>query len=62
MGWTKVIVSGSDAELNSLKVTTVVSGSVFSGSFVGDGSQLTGLPSGGTTSNDFTMTFLLGGL
>ena len=35
--WKKVIVSGSDAELN------IVSGSVFSGSFSGDGSELTGV-------------------
>jgi hypothetical protein len=33
--WKKVIVSGSDASLNSLFVTTSVTGSVFSGSFTG---------------------------
>jgi hypothetical protein len=49
MAWQKIIVSGSNAELNSLKVTGTVSGSVFSGSYVGDGSQLTGLSSGVTT-------------
>lgn len=47
--WKKLLVSGSDATLNSLQVTTNVtaagfSGS-FSGSFQGDGSGLTGLPS-----------------
>jgi microcompartment protein CcmK/EutM len=41
--WKKVIVSGSDAELNHLVVDTQVSASLFSGSFVGDGSGLTGL-------------------
>lgn len=45
--WKKVIVSGSDANLNSLSVTQDVtaagfSGS-FSGSFQGDGSGLTGI-------------------
>lgn len=43
--WRKLIVSGSDSTLNSLKVTTYVSASSFSGnftgSFKGDGSQLT---------------------
>jgi hypothetical protein len=42
--WKKVIVSGSNAELNKLVVDTQVSASLFSGSFVGDGSGLTGLP------------------
>jgi len=47
--WKKLIVSGSDATLNSLQVTTNVtaagfSGS-FSGSFQGDGSGLTGITS-----------------
>jgi len=39
--WKKLIVSGSDASLNSLEVNQA-SGS-FSGSFQGDGSQLTGI-------------------
>ena len=39
--WKKLIVSGSDATLNSLSVTHA-SGS-FSGSFQGDGSGITGL-------------------
>lgn len=52
--WKKVIVSGSDAELNSLSVGTITNSSTvaatqltgsFTGSFYGDGSQLTGLPS-----------------
>ena len=42
--WKKVIVSGSNAGLNKLVVDTQVSASLFSGSFVGDGSGLTGLP------------------
>jgi len=55
--WRKIIVSGSDAELNTLKVATglvvsdnqIISGSEavltgsFTGSFIGDGSGLTGL-------------------
>lgn len=43
--WKKVIVSGSNAELNKLVVDTHVSASLFSGSFVGDGTGLTGLSS-----------------
>jgi hypothetical protein len=39
--WKKLIVSGSDATLNSLEVVHA-SGS-FSGSFQGDGSNLTGI-------------------
>ena len=56
--WKKVVVSGSAAELNSLTLVgsagsitnastvaaTKLTGS-FTGSFIGDGSQLTGLPS-----------------
>ena len=42
--WKKVIVSGSNAELNKLVVDTDISASLFSGSFIGDGSGLTGLP------------------
>jgi hypothetical protein len=46
--WKKVITSGSNAELNNLFVTnditaSVVSASLFSGSFYGDGSNLTGI-------------------
>ena len=48
--WKKVIVSGSNAELNKLVVDTQVSASLFSGSFVGDGSGLTGLTSAAITS------------
>ena len=43
--WKKIIVSGSNAELNSLNVTTNVTASLFSGSFVGDGTGLTGVSS-----------------
>jgi hypothetical protein len=39
--WKKLLTSGSDGYLNSLSVTTQVSASLFSGSFVGDGSGLT---------------------
>jgi hypothetical protein len=42
--WKKVIVSGSIAELSKIVVDGHVSASLFSGSFVGDGSGLTGLP------------------
>jgi len=40
--WKKVIISGSDAQLNSLNLTNGATGS-FTGSFIGDGSQLTGI-------------------
>lgn len=46
--WKKVLVSGSDASLNSLslgeiEVTGTASADIFTGSFAGDGSELTGL-------------------
>ena len=41
--WKKVITSGSNAELNKLVVDTHISASLFSGSFYGDGSNLTGI-------------------
>jgi hypothetical protein len=50
--WKKVITSGSDASLNKLVVGTHVSASLFSGSFYGNGSSLTSLPT--QTANDFT--------
>ena len=67
--WKKIIVSGSDAPLNSVTVgsqalttaaaTTKLSGS-FTGSFVGDGSGLTGVSAAGTVSSsaqiDITQT------
>jgi len=48
--WKKIIFSGSNAALNSLTVDQGFSGS-FSGSFQGDGSQLTGI----TAAVDFTI-------
>ena len=48
--WKKLIVSGSDATLNSLEVVHA-SGS-FSGSYQGDGSNLTGI----TLTSDYTTT------
>lgn len=39
----KLITSGSNAELNSLRVTGIVSASIHSGSHVGDGSGLSGI-------------------
>lgn len=47
--WKKVLVSGSSAELSNLVVDQHVSASLFSGSFVGDGSGLTGLTSAAIT-------------
>jgi len=47
--WKKVIVSGSNAELNKLVVDTHISASLFSGSFVGNGSGLTGLTAAAIT-------------
>jgi hypothetical protein len=48
--WKKIIVSGSNAELNSLNVTTNVTASFFTGSFVGDGTGITGLTPAAITS------------
>ena len=47
--WKKVITSGSDAELNKLVVDTHISASLFSGSFFGDASGLTGIAGGGSS-------------
>lgn len=52
--WKKVIVSGSSAELSNLVVDNDVSASLFSGSFFGDGSGLTGV------AGNFPSTPLLG--
>jgi hypothetical protein len=41
--WKKIIVSGSDATLNSLYVTSAVTASSYTGSFIGDGSGITGI-------------------
>jgi hypothetical protein len=41
--WKKIIVSGSDAALNSLYVTSAVTASSYTGSFIGDGSGITGI-------------------
>lgn len=41
--WKKLVVSGSDATLNSLNITTSVTASNFTGSFSGDGSGLSGV-------------------
>lgn len=43
--WKKLITSASNAELNNLKVSQAVSASAFSGSYYGDGSNLTGISS-----------------
>lgn len=40
--WRKIITSGSDAQLNSLNLNNGATGS-FTGSFIGDGSELTGI-------------------
>ena len=48
--WKKLITSGSDATLNSLNVSTAVTASSYTGSFVGDGSGLTGLSTAAITS------------
>ena len=44
--WKKVITSGSDAALSSLNVSGDITASSYTGSFVGDGSQLTGINTG----------------
>ena len=39
--------------MNNLDVEGTVSGSIFSGSFVGDGSGLTGIAGGGSADDDW---------
>jgi hypothetical protein len=60
--WKKLVVSGSDASLNSLNVNSFVSASAF----VGDGSQLTGIVDNSTFrtslsgASSYTVTHSLG--
>ena len=56
--WKKVIVSGSTASLTKLNVATSVTASSYTGSFVGDGSQLTGLQA---TVSDVTGSLIVSG-
>ena len=58
--WKKLIVSGSDATLNKLNVTTSVTGSAFTGSFVGDGAALTNISGSSLYDNVRTVAFELG--
>ena len=59
--WKKLLVSGSDASVNSLNVSTFISASnivgTFTGSYRGDGSQLTGISADIATQSSFTQTF-----
>lgn len=59
--WKKLIVSGSDASLNSLTVNSYISSSnfvgQFTGSFKGDGSQLTGITATIADQTSFTQEF-----
>jgi hypothetical protein len=59
--WKKLLVSGSDATLNSLQVTNNVTAAAFSGSFSGsfqgDGSGLTGITSEVEVTKKFTFQF-----
>ena len=57
----KLIISGSNAELNSLTVSGTISGSIHSGSHVGDGSGLTGVTSS-PAGPDQSIQFRDGGL
>jgi hypothetical protein len=43
--WKKIITSGSDASFNSIHIDGAVTASVISGSFIGDGSGLSGVTS-----------------
>jgi hypothetical protein len=52
--WKKVITSGSDASFNSVYVSSAVTASIFSGSFVGDGAGLTNLQYGEFATASFT--------
>ena len=56
--WKKVIVSGSDASLRSITSDTGFSGS-FSGSFQGDGSQLTGVVADGGVSEELAIAYAI---
>jgi hypothetical protein len=48
--WKKIIISGSNAELNSLFITGAVTASIVSAStYYGDGSNLTGIAGGGSS-------------
>ena len=51
--WKKIIVSGSTADLANINVDNIVSASTFSGSFVGDGSGLTGITATGLDIDNF---------
>tara|TARA_B110000977_G_C10825509_1_gene395964 strand:+ start:393 stop:578 length:186 start_codon:yes stop_codon:yes gene_type:complete len=55
--WKKIIVSGSNAELNIVQANEF-SGS-FSGSFQGDGSQLTGVSGGSGVSNELAIAYAI---
>jgi hypothetical protein len=56
MSWNKLIVSGSDAELNSLTVTDKISSTSVTGSFSGSGYALNSLP-GGTDEKGPALTY-----
>jgi hypothetical protein len=58
--WKKIIISGSNAELNSLTVTTNITASFFTGSFVGDGVSLTNISGSSLYDNVRTVAFELG--
>ena len=47
--WKKIALSGSNPEFSSLIVDNAISASAFTGSFTGDGSGLTGIPSSAIT-------------
>ena len=56
--WKKIIVSGSDADVRSINSDTGFSGS-FSGSFQGDGSQLTGIVADGGVSEELSIVYAI---
>jgi hypothetical protein len=58
--WKKIIISGSNAELNSLTVTTNITASFFTGSFVGDGVSLTNISGSSLYNNIRTYNLELG--
>ena len=58
--WKKIIISGSNAELNSLNVTTNITASSFTGSFVGDGVALTNISGSSLYNNIRTYKFEIG--
>jgi len=57
--WKKLIVSGSDARLNSLFTTGNITGSIISGSFNGDGTNIVNIQSSSFSETSLTASYAL---